>query len=324
MKEWLKTIQSRSNLDLDTLSLILSIVLIVLAIINPSIPLKHNIYNYVFVADISQSMNTIDMSAMNKPLTRLEHMKHSLHEIMSELPCGTKVSIGIFVGVSVSASYTPIEICENFDAIEDTIDHLDWRSGWSGNSRIRESFFNLARLIRSFPENSQVVYFTDGEEAPKLHTFNTRDLGQFQGGNDWIIVGVGSLKGAPIPKLDGKNQLIGYWSSDSFGLQPGIAQISEANLGTRDNLVAGGESDRYISKLDEAYLKDITKQIDGIYVRGDSVLNILSAMKKQKPAWQDTADFHLKWFFASLAGIIFSLRFISIKHIKQYVIKRRK
>jgi len=47
-------------------------------------------------------------------------------------------------------------------------------------------------------------------------------------------------------------------------------------------------------------------------------------MKKQKPAWQDTADFHLKWFFASLAGIIFSLRFFSIKKIKQYVIKRRK
>ncbi|HBO18769.1 MAG TPA: VWA domain-containing protein, partial [Methylophilaceae bacterium] len=208
--------------------------------------------------------------------------------------------------------------------IEDTIDHLDWRSGWSGNSRIRESFFNLARLIRSFPENSQVVYLTDGEEAPKLHAFNTRDLSQFQGGNDWVIVGIGSFKGAPIPKLDGKNQLIGYWSNESFALQPGIAQISEANIGTRDDHVAGGESDRYMSKLDEAYLKDITKQINGIYVRGDSVLNILSAMKKQKPAWQDKADFHLKWFFASLAGIIFSLRFISIKQIKQYVIKRRK
>jgi len=324
MRKWLKKIRSESYFDFDTLSLMLSIGFMMLAIINPSIPLKHNVYNYMFVTDISQSMNTLDMSILNKPTSRLDYMKHTLHEVMSELPCGTKVSIGLFVGVSVAASYTPIEICENFNAIENTIDHLDWRSGWSGNSRIRESFFNLARLIRSFPENSQVVYLTDGEEAPKLHTFNTRDLSQFQGGNDWLIVGIGSLKGAPIPKLDGKNQLIGYWSSDSFGLQPGIAQISEANLGTRDNVIAGGESDRYISKLDEVYLKDITKQIHGIYVRGDSVINILSAMKKQKPAWQDKADFHLKWFFASLAGIIFSLRFISVKQIKQYAIKRKK
>ena len=106
MKEWLKKIKSRSNLDFDTVSLILSIGFMMLAIINPSIPLKHNIYNYMFVTDISQSMNTIDMSVMNKPISRLEYMKHSLHEIMSELPCGTKVSIGMFVGVSVAASYT--------------------------------------------------------------------------------------------------------------------------------------------------------------------------------------------------------------------------
>ncbi len=334
MKQWLKKIKSRSNLDFDTLTLILSIVFMGLAIINPAIPLKHNIYNYIFVADISQSMNVVDMTLMNKPVSRLEYMKQTLREIMSELPCGTKVSIGLFVGVSVSASYTPIEVCENFDAIEDTIDHLDWRSGWSGNSRIRESFFNLTRLIRSFPENSQVVYFTDGEETPKLHAFNTKDLSQFQGGNDWVIVGIGSFKGAPIPKLDAKNQLIGYWSNESFALQPGIAQISEANLGSRDDSTAGGESDRYISKLDETYLKDITKQVNGIYVKGDSAFNILSAMKKQKPAWRDVSDFHLKWFFASLAGIIFSgrilagiifsLRFFSLKKLKQYVIKLRK
>ena len=117
MKAWLKNIKSRSNLDFNTLSLIVSIGFMLLAIINPSIPLKHNIYNYIFVTDISQSMNTVDMSVMNKPISRLEYMKHSLHEIMSELPCGTKVSIGMFVGVSVAASYTPIEVCENFDAI---------------------------------------------------------------------------------------------------------------------------------------------------------------------------------------------------------------
>ena len=90
MRKWLKKIQSESYLDFGTLSLILSIGFMMLAIINPSIPLKHNIYNYMFVTDISQSMNTVDMSIMNKPTSRLEYMKHTLHEIMSELPCGTK------------------------------------------------------------------------------------------------------------------------------------------------------------------------------------------------------------------------------------------
>ena len=84
-------------------------------------------------------------------------------------------------GLALLRLTPPIEICENFSAINSTVDHLDWRSTWSGNTRIRESMINLARLIRSFPESAQVIYFTDGEEAPKLHIFNTRDLSQFQG-----------------------------------------------------------------------------------------------------------------------------------------------
>ena len=179
--------------------------------------------------------------------------------------------------------YTPIEVCKNFSVINSTIDNLDWRSTWSGNTRIRESMVNLARLIRSFPESAQVIYFTDGEEAPKLHVFNTRDLSQFQGGNDWLLVGVGSAKGTPIPKYDSKNQLIGYWSNESFALQPGIAQISQSNIGTRSNKIAFSESDRYLSKLDEKYLIDLSNEIKGNYVRGDNIDNILAAMEKQKP-----------------------------------------
>ena len=57
----------------------------------------------------------------------------------------------MFAGVSVAATYTPINICDNYSAVNSTIQHLDWRSVWSGNSRIREGLTNLARLIRSFP-----------------------------------------------------------------------------------------------------------------------------------------------------------------------------
>jgi len=212
-------------------------------------------------------MNTEDMMHNNKKVSRLDYTKATLREVLEQLPCKTKVSIGMFAGVSVAATYTPIEICENFSAINTTIDHLDWRSTWSGNTRIRESLVNLARLIRSFPESAQVIYFTDGEEAPRLHVFNTRDLTKFQGGNDWLFVGIGSDDGAPIPKYDSHNQLIGYWANDSFALQPGIAQISQGNIGTRNDSVAIGESDRYISTLDEKYLIAISKEINGSYMK---------------------------------------------------------
>lgn len=293
----------------DVTLLAIALLLLIAALFNPTVPIKRNIYSYMLVADISQSMNTVDKTLNGKPVSRMVFMQDLMHRLIGELPCGTNVSISLFAGVSVAALYTPIEVCENFDAINDTIDHLDWRTAWSGNSRVRTSMTTLAKTIRSFPEPAQVVFFTDGEEAPKIHIFNKTDLTSFQGGDDWLFVGIGSDTGTPIPKLDEKNQLIGYWSNDSFAMQPGIAQISESNLGVRDDNVAGGTSDRYLSKLDEENLKELSKEINGLYVRGNDVHDVLNAMKKQKPVRKDKAGFEIRWLLAGLAGILFILAY---------------
>jgi mxaL protein len=293
----------RHRRDITLLSI--ALLLLIIALFKPTVPIKRDIYSYILVMDISQSMNVKDMSILGKTVSRMEYQQHLLHGIIGEMPCGTQVSMALFAGVSVAALYTPIEVCENFAAIEDTIDHLDWRNGWSGNSRVRESMVTLAKLIRSFPEPAQVVYFSDGEETPKLHIFNTRDLTGFQGGKDWLLVGIGGDKGTPIPKLDDKNQLIGYWSAESFAMQPGVAQIAQENIGSREDSVATAESDRYMSKLDEKYLMSLAKEVGGNYVNGSSLQNILAAMKEQPPARRSKADFELKWIFAGVAGLLF-------------------
>ena len=305
----------RHRRDITLLSI--ALLLLVIALFKPTVPIKRDIYSYIMVMDISQSMNVKDMSILGKTVTRMEYQQHLLHRIIGEMPCGTQVSMSLFAGVSVAALYTPIEVCENFAAIEDTIDHLDWRNGWSGNSRVRESMVTLAKLIRSFPEPAQVVYFSDGEETPKLHIFNTRDLTGFQGGKDWLLVGIGSDKGTAIPKLDDKNQLIGYWSAESFAMQPGVAQIAQDNIGTREDSVATADSDRYMSRLDEKYMISVAKEVGGNYVNGSSVQNVLAAMKAQPPARRSKADFELKWLFASTAGLLFLAAYLPKHPVKE-------
>ncbi len=295
----------------DAALLAISFLLLIAAAFNPTIPLPRNIYSYVLVADISQSMNVVDTRLNGKETSRLDYTKFMMHRVVANMPCGTKVSLGLFAGATIAALFNPIEVCSNYDAIQDTIDHLEWRSAWSGNSRLRESLYMLSRVIRSFPEPAQVVYFTDGEEAPKLGIFNTKDLTNFQGGNGWLFVGIGSEKGNAIPKLDDKNQLIGYWAIDSFAIQPGIAQISEANLGVRNNDVAGGTGDRYISSLQEQYLKSLSKEISGDYVRGDSLQSILTAMEKQKPSRRDVAAYDIQWILALFAAFIILSAYIT-------------
>ena len=289
--------------------LFLSIIFLIVGLINPKVTIERDIHNYIFVVDISQSMLTKDMTIDGEKISRLDFSKKLLQGIMDQLPCKTNVSIAMFAGVSVAATYTPINVCDNFSAISSTIQYLDWRSVWSGNSRIREGFSSLARLIRSFPQSARVVFLTDGEEAPKLHAFNTRDLSQFQGESDWLIVGIGSEEGSAIPKYDSENQLIGFWSNESFALQPGIAQISESNIGSRSDIIAFSESDRYISKLNEKYLVEITSMIKGKYVRGDSVNTVISEMNNIPPSWRDDSELPLRNLFVTLSLIFFLLRF---------------
>ena len=313
MKNLVNTLRHRRDITLLSLALLF----LIIAMFKPTVPVKRDIYSYFMVVDITQSMNVKDATLNGTLVSRMEYQQFLLHRMIGEMPCGTQVSIGLFAGVSVAALYTPIEVCENFAAIEDTIDHIDWRTGWSGNSRLRESMVTLAKLIRSFPEPAQVVYFTDGEETPKLHVFNTRDLTGFQGGKDWLFVGIGSDKGTAIPKMDAHNQIIGYWASESFAMQPGVAQISQDNIGTREESVAADTNDRFLSRLDEKYLISLAKDVNGNYVNGDSLQNVLAAMQKQPPARRSKADFELKWIFAALAGLSFLAAYLPKHPIKE-------
>jgi mxaL protein len=315
MKKYFTKIKSNTSL----VFLFLTFTCLVIAFINPKFIMKKDITNYIFVVDITQSMLTQDTKINGEKVSRLKYAKNTLHKVLEQLPCKTKVSIGMFAGVSVAATYTPIEICENFSAVNETVERLDWRSVWAGNTRLRASMINLARLIRSFPESAQVVYFTDGEEAPFLHAFNTEDLNQFQGANNWLFVGIGSDVGTPIPKYDNKNQLIGYWSNESFALQPGVAQISAQNAGGRDNNVSSASYDRYLSRLDEKYLKSLAQEVKGNYVNGNDINGILSAMKKQPSAWRDDTEVKLRNLFSFLALFFFIIQFVTIDRIRSLI-----
>jgi mxaL protein len=270
----------------------------------PTVNLQRDIYSYLLVVDITQSMNTVDMSVDGKPASRNAYTRRLLHDLVASLPCGTRVGLALFAGTSAALQYSPIEVCQNYAAIQENIAHLEWRMGWSGNSRLRQAAQSIAHLTRTLREPSQVVFLTDGEESPRLHAFNTLNLTGFQGGKGWLIVGIGSEKGAPIPKFDENNKMLGYWSAESFQMQPGVAQISQENFGARDDGVAMMDYSRQLSRLDEDYLKKYSAEIGSNYLRGDNMAAMQSAITRLKPSRRDVAPVELNRWFAGLAGLL--------------------
>ena len=300
--------------------LALALLLLLVALLQPTLPMQRNIYTHLLVVDISQSMNTEDMRLEGKPVSRLAYTQRLLHDLIGSMPCGTRVGIAFFAGASAALQFSPIEVCQNFDAIQDNIAHMEWRMAWSGNSRLRQGAQSIAHLKRTMSEPAQVIFFTDGEEAPRLHAFNKLDLTGFQGGKGWLVVGIGSDEGAPIPKFDENNKLLGYWSAESFQTQPGIAQISQQNFGARDSEVAMMDSSRQYSKLDENYLKEYSAEIGSDYVRGNNIAKVQTAILERKPARRDIAPVDINLLLASIAGLLLLVSYLS--HHPMALLKR--
>jgi mxaL protein len=99
-------------------------------------------------------------------------------------------------------------------------------------------------------------------------------------------------------------------------LQPGVAQISAQNAGGRDNNVSNASYDRYLSRLDEKYLKSLAQEVKGNYVNGSDLKEILSAMKKQPSAWRDDTEVQLRNIFSFFALLFFIMQFFSINRVK--------
>ncbi len=288
----------------ETAMLALALALLLVALLRPTLPVQRDIYTYFLVVDITQSMNAEDMQLAGEPASRLAYTRRLLRDGIASMPCGTRVGLALFASVGVSTLFHPVEVCANYDAIQDTVQHLEWRQAWHGNSRIAFGMLSASAALKALPEPAQMVFFTDGEEAPRLHAFNQADLSMWQGGKGWLLVGIGGDRPTPVHKLDADNNIMGYWSQNTYQLEPGIAQVSEETRGRRDDSVATQDYERYLSVLDEPYLQELAATIHGRYVRGDSTPRVLAALRSAPPARHDTAPLDISHWLGGLAALL--------------------
>ena len=55
-------------------------------------------HSFIIVIDISLSMNTKDIQINADKISRISFVRESLENTLRELPCGTRIGVGIFAG----------------------------------------------------------------------------------------------------------------------------------------------------------------------------------------------------------------------------------
>jgi len=296
----------------ESVLLIAVVLLLLLAIYKPQIQLKQDVHNYLLIADVSQSMNAQDLKLNNKAVSRMDYTKHLMKRVVETSSCGTYISLGVFAAENVGLLLMPLEVCANYDVITDSIDHLEWRMAWRGNSRLSFGIKSAEGMFDYLNIPATMLFFTDGDEAPKVNAINKLDLSSVQIGKNLLFVGVGGHQPVPVPRYNSSNKWVGYWSSDTKENSAGAVgdTYSDTSKDEPDPIVAYAEFDRYLSQLDSDYLKQVSVEIKGGYIEGQDSPEFYSYIQSQKPSASFVTAYSLKWLYLTLAILMVLLIYV--------------
>ncbi|MGH8172043.1 MAG: vWA domain-containing protein, partial [Rhodanobacteraceae bacterium] len=163
---------------------------------SPHLMLPGGTFSYLFVVDISESMNVRDVDAGAPDQSRLDRAKAALILALANLPCGSRVAVALFAGTDTLTLFEPLEVCRHFPSIEQVVRNLDWRMAWDGDSRIEAGLVNALR--EAAQRNLDLVFISDGDEAPHVEVPRLSDLLALRGPVKGWMIGVGSAEPHPV------------------------------------------------------------------------------------------------------------------------------
>jgi mxaL protein len=218
-------------------------------------------------------MNVEDQQIDGKPVSRLAFARHALRLSLLQLPCGSRLGWALFTEYRSYLLYAPVEVCAHLQELRATLDRIDGRMAWTGNSEIAKGLYSGISVAGQLPGPPSLVFITDGHEAPPVHP-GQRPVFNGQPGDvaGWIV-GVGGLTPLPIPKLDPQGRPLGFWGADEVqqtdpkgrgGSVAGEAMVEEAGAAPLPGVVAGRE---HLSSLREAYLRLLAGETGLQFVR---------------------------------------------------------
>lgn len=296
------------------LVLLLAALVLIPVFFAPRVVLPGGTFSWLFVIDISESMNVRDVDARNPSESRMDRAKTSLIAALGSLPCGSRAAVALFAGTDTVTLFEPLEVCRHFPAIEQVVRHLDWRMAWDGDSRIEAGLINA--LHEAAKRNLDLVFITDGDEAPHVEMPRLSDLLSLRGRTKGWLLGVGSPEPHPVPRLDAENRIVGYWTAMDAareGFHPNLVEKIEATQAGEDLEKSGALNDvvEHRSALQAAYLKQLGTAAGLGYATADTSQRLIDLATDAKIERQENAERDVRLVFGFAAVLLIAIDWLS-------------
>lgn len=248
-----------------------------------------NTMELVIGLDISNSMNTRDLSPQE---TRLEISKHALHQLINGLS-GERIGLVIFAG----EAFVQLPLTADYHAAKLFIDELSTDMISRQGTSIPAVLETATAMFTKDDTGKMILLVTDGENhesnaASAIENMKSKQI-------ELCVLGVGSREGGPIP-VDVNRHEFGFKTDE--------------------------QGKTILSKVNPTFIKSLAAQADGSAFLCNSAYpelsGILSAIRNIKHSRLEDLTFNVKdnryQFPLFAAGIFFGLLFLiklePIKH----------
>lgn len=306
--------------DIRLRLMLFTLVLLAMAVARPTVPMQRDFFRYVFVYDLTQSMNVADAGPLEAPMARLVFARNATQRALVRLPCGSEVGLAIFAGHRTFVLFAPVEVCAHYSEIASVLQRLDWRMGWEAKSEVAKGLHSGLHVAKELGEHASLVFFTDGHEAPPI---NEQFRPVFEGTPGQVkgaLVGVGGQTLSPIPKYDTAGRQLGYWAANdvmqvdaySLGRPSSVAQEQMAGVDRSDLVAQVLEGTEHLSSLRESYLEQLAVQLRLRYQRLEEPDDLDTLLKDSDFAEKKTATTDISWVPGALAlAVLLSVYVVS-------------
>jgi len=285
--------------DKESRAFVAALLLLSVALFLPAFQWPRDTYTWLVYIDITQSMNVEDYELDGAAISRLAFARQAVRRAIRDLPCGSRVGLGAFADYRTLLLLAPVEVCGNYNDLLVSLNYIDGRMRWRNASEIAKGVSWAIRGAREIGEGANVVFVTDGQEAPPLRPsvqpiFDDVKPGEVHG---WLI-GAGGDTPRPIPKTDRNGNSLGYWSAQDVIQRLGEPADAKAS-----------PNREHLSALREPYLKSIAQQVGFEYARLSKPASVSEAMLDSRFAYRKPVPIDLYWIPAAAALLILALRF---------------
>lgn len=276
------------------------------------------VFHHFVVFDITQSMNVLDIQVGKNRISRLQYSKELVIEALTDLPCGSEVALGIFTGHRSLVLFKPVEVCKHYTEISSSVNAIDWRMAWEARSEVSKGLFSALTVSRSLRDDAlNVIFLTDGHEAPPLHNTYRPKYSEKGPSTTGAVVGVGGTTPVPIPQYSYEGKFIGFWKQnqvlqvDSYSLgrstNDGDVLVGVDNENMQEKIDHGTE---HLSSLKEPHLQELSRTLALNYVKVTPGSDLKSLLQSAEFASDKSTNARLAPYFATPALLCFVLFYL--------------